>query len=87
MILELGPHRFDVTHRALVMGILNRTPDSFFDSGSYFDFDDFLRALGALHMASASSLVNHLARLGSFLVPRHVRASNTWLGPQAAQSN
>ena len=25
------------------MGILNRTPDSFFDQGSYFDFDDFLR--------------------------------------------
>lgn len=43
MILELGHHRFDVTHRALVMGILNRTPDSFFDGGQYFDFDDFLR--------------------------------------------
>ena len=25
------------------MGILNRTPDSFFDQGSYFDFDAFLR--------------------------------------------
>jgi dihydropteroate synthase len=25
------------------MGILNRTPDSFFDRGSYFDFDAFLR--------------------------------------------
>lgn len=43
MILELGHHRFDVTHRALVMGILNRTPDSFFDGGQYFDFDEFLR--------------------------------------------
>lgn len=43
MILELGPHRFDVTHRALVMGILNRTPDSFYDAGSYWDFDEFLR--------------------------------------------
>ena len=43
MILELGAdHRFDVTHRALVMGILNRTPDSFFDGGQYFDFDGFL---------------------------------------------
>lgn len=42
MLLELGPHRFDVTHRALVMGILNRTPDSFFDQGSYWAFDDFL---------------------------------------------
>lgn len=25
------------------MGILNRTPDSFFDKGTYFGFDDFLR--------------------------------------------
>ena len=43
VILELGSrYRFDVTHRALVMGILNRTPDSFFDGGQYFDFDGFL---------------------------------------------
>jgi dihydropteroate synthase len=43
MHLELGAdHRFDITHRALVMGILNRTPDSFYDQGSYFDFDQFL---------------------------------------------
>lgn len=43
MELALGPHRFDVTHRALVMGILNRTPDSFFDAGEYWGFDQFLR--------------------------------------------
>jgi dihydropteroate synthase len=42
VLLALGPHRFDVTHRALVMGILNRTPDSFFDQGAYWDFDAFL---------------------------------------------
>lgn len=42
MELALGPHRYDVTHRALVMGILNRTPDSFFDGGQYFSFDQFL---------------------------------------------
>ncbi|MCQ3811415.1 MAG: dihydropteroate synthase, partial [Acidimicrobiia bacterium] len=42
MIVELGAHRFDVTTRALVMGILNRTPDSFYDAGQYWDFDDFL---------------------------------------------
>jgi dihydropteroate synthase len=40
--VALGEHRFDVRHRALVMGILNRTPDSFFDQGQYFDFDGFL---------------------------------------------
>ena len=42
MIVELGPHRYDVTTRALVMGILNRTPDSFYDAGQYWEFDDFL---------------------------------------------
>lgn len=48
MILELGSHRFDVTYRCLVMGILNRTPDSFFDAGQYWDFDDFLAKAQAL---------------------------------------
>ena len=28
---------------SLVMGILNRTPDSFYDQGAYWDFDDFVR--------------------------------------------
>lgn len=42
MILDLGTHRYDITYRALVMGILNRTPDSFFDAGQYWDFDAFL---------------------------------------------
>ncbi len=49
MILELGSaHRFDITNRALVMGILNRTPDSFYDQGAYFDFDSFLRKAESL---------------------------------------
>ena len=44
MILELGAQQaFDITHRALVMGILNRTPDSFYDRGKHWSFDDFLR--------------------------------------------
>jgi dihydropteroate synthase len=49
MFLDLGTTRFDITTRALVMGILNRTPDSFYDGGRYWDFDDFL--------AKATSLV------------------------------
>jgi dihydropteroate synthase len=40
--LALGPHVYDVKHRALVMGILNRTPDSFYDKGANFAFDKFL---------------------------------------------
>lgn len=42
MELALGETRFDITHRAVVMGILNRTPDSFYDKGAYWAFDDFL---------------------------------------------
>jgi dihydropteroate synthase len=49
VILELGTRgRYDITHRALVMGILNRTPDSFFDGGQYFDFDGFVRKADGL---------------------------------------
>jgi len=43
VFLDLGTTRFDITYRALVMGILNRTPDSFYDQGAYFEFEDFLR--------------------------------------------
>jgi dihydropteroate synthase len=54
VILELGTeHRYDITYRALVMGILNRTPDSFFDGGQYFDFDGFLaKAEGLVHQGA-----------------------------------
>ncbi|MEY2588407.1 MAG: dihydropteroate synthase [Acidimicrobiaceae bacterium] len=43
MELALGERRFDITTRSVIMGILNRTPDSFFDQGAYYDFDAFLR--------------------------------------------
>ena len=42
MQLRLGAIEHDLTTRTLVMGILNRTPDSFFDQGSHFGFDAFL---------------------------------------------
>ena len=42
MRLALGDTTFDVTSRALVMGILNRTTDSFFDKGQFFEMDRFL---------------------------------------------
>ena len=45
MRFRLGDHVHDVTDRTLVMGILNRTPDSFFDAGETFALDAlFLRA-------------------------------------------
>lgn len=42
MLLALGLHEFDITYRGVVMGILNRTPDSFYDGGEYWSFDAFL---------------------------------------------
>jgi len=56
VFLDLGPTRFDITHRAVVMGILNRTPDSFYDQGSYFAFDDFLRKAEQLVIDGADFL-------------------------------
>jgi dihydropteroate synthase len=54
--LELGNRRFDITTRSLVMGILNRTPDSFFDQGGYYGFDDFLRKAEQLVVDGADLL-------------------------------
>jgi dihydropteroate synthase len=41
MLLELGTRTYDITTRSLVMGILNRTPDSFYDRGQYWDLEAF----------------------------------------------
>ena len=56
MFVELGTTRFDITTRALVMGILNRTPDSFFDGGQYWAFDEFLRKAEQLVVEGADFL-------------------------------
>ncbi|MDA8290152.1 MAG: dihydropteroate synthase [Actinomycetota bacterium] len=41
--LRLGPRVLDCAHRALVMGVLNRTPDSFYDRGATYELDALLR--------------------------------------------
>ena len=46
--LALGERTFDIRHRALVMGILNRTPDSFYDRGATFALSDLVRRADAL---------------------------------------
>jgi dihydropteroate synthase len=40
---RLGDRVHDLTNRTLVMGIVNRTPDSFYDRGATFALDAFLR--------------------------------------------
>jgi dihydropteroate synthase len=39
---RLADRVHDVTNRSLVMGVLNRTPDSFFDQGATFELDTLL---------------------------------------------
>lgn len=57
MRLALGPRLHDVTSRALVMGILNRTTDSFFDRGAFFELDRFLH-LADQHVDQGADLLD-----------------------------
>ena len=43
MRLTLGARTYDLSTRALVMGICNRTPDSFYDKGATFEADALYR--------------------------------------------
>ena len=56
MLLELGDKTYDLATRALVMGILNRTPDSFYDRGEYWDLDAFYARAQQLHAGGADLL-------------------------------
>jgi dihydropteroate synthase len=55
--LALGKRTYDVTTRSLVMGILNRTRDSFFDKGAFFEMDRFL-ALAERHVADGADILD-----------------------------
>lgn len=56
MQLSLGPRSYDLMTRSLVMGILNRTPDSFYDKGRYWDLDAFFARAEDLVAAGADLL-------------------------------
>jgi len=56
LALRLGSRRYDLTRRCLVMGILNRTPDSFYDQGATFALDRTLRRAEALVAEGADIL-------------------------------
>jgi dihydropteroate synthase len=56
LTLRLGPRRYDLTRRCLVMGILNRTPDSFYDQGATFALELTLRRAETLVAAGADIL-------------------------------
>jgi dihydropteroate synthase len=57
MRLVLGERAYDVATRSLVMAILNRTPDSFFDKGAYFELDAMLR-LADQHVAEGADILD-----------------------------
>ena len=57
MRLTLGPHQYDLTTRSLVMGILNRTPDSFYDKGEFFALEATLR-LAEQHVAAGADILD-----------------------------
>lgn len=46
--LRIGDRTYDISDRAIVMGILNRTPDSFYDNGATFALDDLVRRADVL---------------------------------------
>jgi dihydropteroate synthase len=54
--LALGDRTYDLTTRPLVMGILNRTPDSFYDRGDYWDLNVFYGRAEQLVAAGADLL-------------------------------
>jgi len=54
--LRLGDRRYDLTRRCLVMGILNRTTDSFYDQGATFALELTLQRAEALVAEGADIL-------------------------------
>ena len=57
MRLVLGERDYDLSHRSLVMGILNRTHDSFFDAGAFFEMDKFVD-LAAKHTEAGADILD-----------------------------
>jgi dihydropteroate synthase len=53
---RLGDEVHDLTTRTLVMGILNRTPDSFYDKGLTYELDSLLRRAEVLVTQGADIL-------------------------------
>lgn len=56
LVVALGTRRVDVTTRALVMGVLNRTKDSFFSPAATFELDDLYRRAEGLVAEGADLL-------------------------------
>ena len=55
---RLGDEVHDLTTRTLVMGILNRTPDSFYDKGATFELDSLLQRGRACSSTQGADLLD-----------------------------
>jgi dihydropteroate synthase len=55
--MRLGSHVFDFDRRIAVMGIVNRTPDSFYDRGTTFQLDVAL-AHAAAHVDAGADIID-----------------------------
>jgi dihydropteroate synthase len=82
--LDLGGERFDLSHRALVMGILNRTRDSFHDRGAHFRLDAFLRHAEQL-VRDGADMLDVGARPGGIGAREVSEAAETQLAVESIQ--
>jgi dihydropteroate synthase len=55
--MRLGTHHLDLHHRIAVMGVVNRTPDSFYDRGATFDLDAAL-ALAERQIGAGADIID-----------------------------
>jgi dihydropteroate synthase len=55
--MRLGTHHLDLHRRVAVMGVVNRTPDSFYDRGATFDLDAAL-ALAERQITAGADIID-----------------------------
>ena len=53
--MKIGNKEFDLSSHCYIMGILNVTPDSFSDGGSYENMDDIRRRVSGMERTSLIS--------------------------------
>src|SRR5919199_5975896 len=85
MRLTVGRRTHDLRSRALVMGILNRTRDSFFDRGAHYAADAFLRHAERL-VQDGADLLDVGARPGGVGVQEVSEAEETDLACTALEA-
>jgi len=84
VVLDLGGRRFDLTRRALVIGVLNRTRDSFHDRGAYFELDALLSRAEEL-VADGAHVLEVGARPGGVGVMEVSEAEETALAVESIE--